>query len=579
MTIATIANNEAGSSVRTKLNALIAQANISTDVGAAGQIYVFEGDSLTLGNTSPNTVSYPAALIAKSFISSLLTSSTNVATGGETLANMSSQYAAQVYPQRPAATGSSSSTLFIWAGANDYQSVEGSGTYTDAAGYVTALETYWAQAKADGFRVVAFTLLRRTDLGALLPAEQTRIEINERIRQSSTYDLLIDADRLFPDPDDRRYFLSGGIHLSDTGNRRLADHIMAVITSRGRFTAPYYDAIQRDSRSWLYLSGAAGGTLNLSAVSDLTPGTGDFLAAAWVYLLDYPANGTTYDVMGGGSNSFGMFINRDGSWGALRVNSAVTITSSERVPLGVWTHLAIGRTGTTIYAFRNGRITDTATDSGNYSTQTNEIGARASNNSTTRFKGYMADATLLKSWGGKDGPQRLMATGAIEGATYGFRLRTDRPSVNSKVQDDSGNGHFLALPSGARLKAGDTGAVSEAYNSAGTSLTNNTAADVTTLTLQPGLYEISGQVEFVLTGATTSYITAGIGLASATFGAQGNYAGVPAILTTASTSWHQDIPKVLLEVTLANTVVYLIGRGTWSAGTVAAKGFLKAIKR
>lgn len=150
---------------------------------------VFEGDSLTEG--------YPAVTAglgyqwSNSFLRTWksLTWGTNAAKTGEYLSDMLfSQYTNHVKPWRTA--GGTNAVLALYAGLNDIASATPFEVYTN-------LSNYWALARADGFKVIAFTLPSRRDTTTLTERSAT-FELNKLIRQDpSLYDELCDAAVFF----------------------------------------------------------------------------------------------------------------------------------------------------------------------------------------------------------------------------------------------------------------------------------------------------------------------------------------------------------------------------------------------
>jgi hypothetical protein len=144
----------------------------------------------------------------------------NVATPGNTLANISSQYASEVYPNRPQGS-TTKAYLFVYIGTNDYQTATASTWLSSWASYVT-------QAKNDEFTVVAFTVTgRMTDTNV---QNATRVAMNKGIRASNLWDYLVDVDALFPDHNDTTWY-SDGTHPTAAANAKLAAYINQVLSS------------------------------------------------------------------------------------------------------------------------------------------------------------------------------------------------------------------------------------------------------------------------------------------------------------------------------------------------------------
>jgi lysophospholipase L1-like esterase len=203
------------SSVQTQLD-----ARAPLIISGTNNAFVFEGDSLSADGLVGVGNDWPTRLVALPLLSGKGTKY-NVATASETLANITSQYAAQVYPRRPAANGGAPAWLFVWIGANDV------GSMTPAS-YIASLESYWGTAKTDGFTVVAFTI----SPGNYVQAQGlTRQDINRRIRLSSVPDYLVDVAALFPDKTDTALY-SDGLHLTAAANTVLAREAQTVLLGR-----------------------------------------------------------------------------------------------------------------------------------------------------------------------------------------------------------------------------------------------------------------------------------------------------------------------------------------------------------
>ncbi len=134
---------------------------------------------------------------------------------------MTLEYPTEVYPHRPSKLNDDA-YLFIWAGTNDLAQNEGLPA-GDANVVYTNLKSYWATAKADGFKVVAFTILPRGGTGASF--EGNRTILNSLIlSNSSLYDYLIRPEILFSNYSDTSSF-EDTVHLTYSASNSLADYI------------------------------------------------------------------------------------------------------------------------------------------------------------------------------------------------------------------------------------------------------------------------------------------------------------------------------------------------------------------
>lgn len=114
-------------------------------------------------------------------------------------------------------------------------------------------------------------------------------------------------------------------------------------------------------------------------------------------------------------------------------------------------------------------------------------------------------------------------------------------------------------------------------------LTNATAANVTSISLPAGEWDVSGHVNFALTGATSTLHQSGISLTSATLPAQAGGSGLgpdaltqfPLPTTVLTSTYSQKVGPVRVSLT-AQTTVYLVAQSTFSVGSEAAYGSLFA---
>ena len=133
--------------------------------------------------------------------------------------------------------------------------------------------------------------------------------------------------------------------------------------------------------------------------------------------------------------------------------------------------------------------------------------------------------------------------------------------------------------------SGNVGELITATIAAGSpaSLTTATPANVTSISLTAGDWDISGAVNFVLTGVTGTLFQSAISLTSATLPTQAGgsglgtdpLVGVPLVTTALSATYTQNIAPVRLSIA-ATTTVYLVAQAAFSAGTNAAYGTIRA---
>jgi len=115
------------------------------------------------------------------------------------------------------------------------------------------------------------------------------------------------------------------------------------------------------------------------------------------------------------------------------------------------------------------------------------------------------------------------------------------------------------------------------------SLTNATGANVTSISLTAGDWDVSAQNDFVLTGATSTSHQSGISLTSATLPSQAGGSGLgtdalavlPMPTTGLSGTLTQPIPPVRINLA-ATTTVYLVAQAAFSVGSESAYGTIRA---
>lgn len=115
------------------------------------------------------------------------------------------------------------------------------------------------------------------------------------------------------------------------------------------------------------------------------------------------------------------------------------------------------------------------------------------------------------------------------------------------------------------------------------SLTSATGANVTSISLPAGDWDISAQVDFALTGATSTSHQSGISLTSATLPTQAGGSGLGtdalAILPMPTTGLSGTLTQAIAQVRLlisATTTVYLVAQAAFSVGSESAYGTIRA---
>jgi lysophospholipase L1-like esterase len=157
----------------------------------------------------------------------------NVAQSATNLEEMTARYAANVKPYCQAASAASPAYLFLDGGTNSLSSL----TRDNAATAFRVASAYWAQAKADGCLMIAFTVRKRLLEGTswTILFETQRLAYNNLVRSApaGSYDYLVDTDALFDDPADTIWY-QDGLHPTAAGELLTASVIgQSILTQQG----------------------------------------------------------------------------------------------------------------------------------------------------------------------------------------------------------------------------------------------------------------------------------------------------------------------------------------------------------
>jgi hypothetical protein len=138
-------------------------------------------------------------------------------------------------------------------------------------------------------------------------------------------------------------------------------------------------------------------------------------------------------------------------------------------------------------------------------------------------------------------------------------------------------GQQLGTTTNDSASAGNVGEVvfSAIASGSAVSLTNNTASNITSISLTAGDWDVWANANFSGTSATVTQKEAGIGSTSATLPTDGTevYSGEQTTTTTAIDSITLTKKRFSLSTT---TTIYLVGKSNFSAGTMTGFGSLHA---
>jgi len=107
----------------------------------------------------------------------------------------------------------------------------------------------------------------------------------------------------------------------------------------------------------------------------------------------------------------------------------------------------------------------------------------------------------------------------------------------------------------------------------GVALTSGSVANLTSVSLTPGDWDVSGTILLSNTGSNIVVSFGGLNTTSATMPAFPNLMRIETVNGT--TSLHNTVPSVRFNIS-ATTTIYLIGQANSSAGTNTGSGFIRA---
>lgn len=192
-----------------------------------------------------------------------------------------------------------------------------------------------------------------------------------------------------------------------------------------------------------------------------------------------------------------------------------------------------------------------------------EFGYQTTTKPTTAMgtKNKLARQFLLKIWGGNqptaEQAAEFSAILGAEGGTSGFVPSVADPNVATGSLGETLTGDLLV--------------------GAATALVTATPKTVISVELTPGVWSVSGKVAFVLTGATQTEASAGIHTVTNVLPTDNSVVFSGIQTTTATTTNGISVAPKTVAVT-ENTTIYLVASSTFSAGTEAAFGQIKAVR-
>lgn len=214
---------------------------------AAAQYFMFEGDSLTATDTTGDE--QPDWNTRVMLLDQFAGRGTrlNLAENGGVITDIAGRYTTYAYPYRPGQNGVEQAWIFLWIGTNDAITASISEVTTVYNTWKSSWDSYMTTARADGFKLVAFTITGRdysTDPGDGEDGfEMVRTLMNDYIRGAGRgkYDVLIDVAQWMPDNTDQTFFMGDNLHMRSGGRQYVADIVNAQMRAGGTLPFPPYN--------------------------------------------------------------------------------------------------------------------------------------------------------------------------------------------------------------------------------------------------------------------------------------------------------------------------------------------------
>lgn len=178
---------------------------------------------------------------------------------------------------------------------------------------------------------------------------------------------------------------------------------------------------------------------------------------------------------------------------------------------------------------------------------------------------YLIAASATGAWATHDGQFTFLLNGAWYFAT---------PKVGWSLWVAAENREIIYDGTTWRL-VGDI-ITSVIASGSAVSLTTATAANVTSISLPAGDWDVSGVVDFHPgSTTTTTYLQGGISSTSATLGAQDSFFSDTHAIATTSIDAAKVVPTVRLSLS-TTTTVYLVAKAGFATSTLTAYGTIRA---
>jgi hypothetical protein len=169
--------------------------------------------------------------------------------------------------------------------------------------------------------------------------------------------------------------------------------------------------------------------------------------------------------------------------------------------------------------------------------------------------------------------------------TSRFRIRGVNSASDATLATFDGNGNvtfgttnsIVGTATNNNAVAGNIGEYVQSVVASGSAvaLSTGTTANVTSISLTAGDWDVTGVVDYAMTGATATNFLHGTSTTSATLGGQDSYAQKPFAFAGSNATLGDNAPLVRLSLS-GTTTVYLVAQAAFSGGSVDAYGTIRA---
>ena len=230
-----------------------------------------------------------------------------------------------------------------------------------------------------------------------------------------------------------RYTLDGSV----AGFLTNADVARTVKTIAVSGNAQLSTVEKKFGASSLLLDGT-GDFASIASNVDFGFGTGNFTIEGWVY-KNSASQMILFDQRTSGTAQFSLYVESSAA-GNLRlfVNGSYVLTSSNTVPTGAWTHVAISKSSGVTRFFINGTVsTNTYSDSNNYGT-TKPLNIGASWSGSTGWNGYIDEFRITKGLARYTTTFTPSTTAFVGDGSTKLLLHMDGANGSTTILDDAG---------------------------------------------------------------------------------------------------------------------------------------------